>query len=179
MEQPLNDRPRWWAMSAVYNRSLRARTELEALGAEVFIPMRYVLRTAAGRKQRLLTPAVHNLLFVRATATGIRAAKARLPYLQYLVRRTDGHASPVVVPDDCMADFIAVASTCADDLIYLSPEEIRLTQGERVRIHGGPFDGASGIFCRIAGKRDRRFVVRLDGIMGVAVTVRPEFLERI
>lgn len=179
MEHTLNDTLRWWAMSAVYNRSLRARTQLEAFGAEVFIPMRCVLRTSGGHKQRLMIPAVHNLLFVRTTAAGIRTAKDRLPYLQYLVSRTDGRTRPVVVPDDSMADFIAVASTCADDLIYLSPEEARLAQGERVRIHGGAFDGATGIFCRIAGKRNRRFVVRLDGIMGVAATVQPDFLERI
>lgn len=178
MEAP-QDTVRWWAMSAVYNRPLKARSELDALGIETFVPMRHVIRTVGGRKLRQYVPAVHNLLFVRSTRSGVRSAKARMPYLQFLVERREGRGYPIVVPDDRMADFIAVASAETADLVYFSPDEISLTAGEHVRIHGGPFDGVSGVFCRLAGKRDRRLVVQLDGVMSVAVTVRPDFLERI
>lgn len=169
----------WWAMSAVYNRSLKAQAELNARGIETFIPMRHVMRVIGGRKRRQIVPAVNNLLFARTTAESIRSAKHSLPYLHYLIERRDGHGYPVIVPDDRMADFIAVASTESADPIYFSPSEVRLTAGEHVRIHGGPFDGVSGTFCRVCGKRNRRLVVVLDGIMGVAVTVQPEYVERI
>ncbi len=169
---------RWWAMSAVYNRSLRAKEILEEQGLEVFVPMHYVLRQFAGRKYREYLPAVNNLLFVCAGAEEIKAAKAKLPWLHYLVRREGGRGIPIVIPEQQMQNFIAVASHTEEQLTYFTPEELHgLDAGQRVRVHGGPFDGVEGLFVRVQGVRNRRVVVSLDGVMGVAVTVSPDFIE--
>lgn len=169
--------PRWWAMSAVYGRSLQAKQRLEESGLEAFVPMRYVLRTAGGRKVRELLPAVNNLLFVRATADAVRAAKASMPWLHYLVRREAGRGVPIIVPDRQMRDFITVASHTEERLDYFAPDELHLEAGARVRVHGGPFDGVEGIFVRVQGARSRRVVVCLDGVMGIAAAVHPDYIE--
>ncbi len=80
----------WWAMSAVYNRSMKAKAALDDAGVRCFVPMRWEERTAGRRKVRRRVPAVHNLIFVRTDAAGIRALKESLPYLQYLMRREGG-----------------------------------------------------------------------------------------
>lgn len=174
---PADDSPRWWAMSAVYGRSLQAKQRLEESGLEAFVPMRYVLRTAGGRKVRELLPAVNNLLFVRATADAVRAAKASMPWLHYLVRREAGRGVPIIVPDRQMRDFITLASHTEERLDYFAPDELHLEAGARVRVHGGPFDGVEGIFVRVQGARSRRVVVCLDGVMGIAAAVHPDYIE--
>ena len=49
---------RWWAMSAVYNRSMKVKQMLDGWGVENFVPMKTVVRTYAGRKTRQRIPAI-------------------------------------------------------------------------------------------------------------------------
>ena len=65
-----------------------------------------------------------------------------------------------------MNDFIAVSSTNEESLIYLTPEDIKLKQGDKVKIIGGIFEGRKGKLMRIKG--DRRLVVEIPGIIAVA-----------
>lgn len=176
--EPLEDDLKWWAMSAVFNRSLLAASSLDALGVEHFVPKRYVVRTVGGKKQRDLVPAVCNLLFIRTTVSGIRGLKAQFPYLQYLIRREAGRGYPIVVPTDQMRDFIRVAETYDDGNLYFTPEELDLCRGRRVRIHGGVLDGVEGILLKVKGARDRRVVISLDNVMSVAAaTIHPDLIE--
>lgn len=77
----------WWAMSAVYNRSLQASSFLSLRGIEHYVPLRVVLRLRGGRKVREEVPAVSNLIFIRCSASVVRSLKVSLPYLQYLTCR--------------------------------------------------------------------------------------------
>ena len=47
----------------------------------------------------------------------------------------------------------------------------------RVCIHGGKLDGVKGVFMRVKGKRNRRVVVMLEGIMGISAEVHPDLIE--
>ena len=87
-------------------------------------------------------------------------------------------SKPITVPDHQMENFIKVAGTYEEKLIYLNPEPGDFSQGERVRIIGGPFEGAEGVFVRI--KRDRRVLVSVPGLVAVATTyVHPSMIEKI
>ncbi|HIZ87883.1 MAG TPA: UpxY family transcription antiterminator [Candidatus Coprenecus pullistercoris] len=169
----------WWAMSAPYRRELKAKAVLDKLGIENFIPMRWqAVRKRDGTMSREFLPAIHNLIFVRASKADLQAVKQNLVWLQWLTRPVDGKNVPLTVPDKDMEQFIAVSSTCNEHLIYLRPDELDLRKGTKVRILGGPFNGMEGTFIKIRGARRKRVVIMLKDIIGVAMAeVTPDLLE--
>lgn len=170
----------WWAMSAVYNRSMKVKAALDAASVRCFVPMRWEERSAGRRKVRRRVPAVHNLLFVRTDVAGIRALKESFPYLQYLMRREEGCATPVVVPEEQMRHFIAVAGSDDERTLFVPAAHDGLRCGDRVRICGGAFAGVEGRLMKMRGTRNRRVVVAIDGVAAVATAaVAPELIEPI
>ena len=83
----------------------------------------------------------------------------------------------IVVPDEQMDSFIKIASQYEETTVYYKPEEIDVRKGTRVCIHGGKLDGVKGVFMRVKGKRNRRVVVMLEGIMGISAEVHPDLIE--
>jgi len=171
--------PVWWAMSAPYQRELKAKAALDKLGIENFVPMRYqAVRKRTGSMSRELLPAIHNLIFVRGSKPCVSQAKKDILWLQWLTRPEDGKNVPVTVPDKDMEQFIAVTNTYNEHLIYIQPDEIDLRKGTPVRILGGPFNGFEGTFIKVKGSRKKRVVVMLKGIVGVAMAeITPDLLE--
>lgn len=85
---------------------------------------------------------------------------------------------PIVIPDSQMRSFIAVSGTYDQAVLYLEPTELNLSQGTRVRITGGIFEGVEGVFVRV--RHDRRVVVNIEGVMAVATTfVHASLVEEI
>lgn len=160
-----------------YKCERRAEERLEAEGMEFFIPKRYAVRVYHGVKSRRLVPAVPGLVFVRAARSRLVDFKKRHDFLQFAVFRRSSGPEYMVVPDGEMESFVRVASNPEGGPVFFPPDEVDLALGTRVRIHGGCLDGVSGVFVRVRGTRERRVVVVLDGLVGVAATVRPDLLE--
>ena len=57
----------WFAIRVTYSRELAFKSFLDEAHIENFIPMRYVYAERNGQRMRRLVPAVHNLVFVRAS----------------------------------------------------------------------------------------------------------------
>lgn len=169
----------WFAMSATFRRELKAKALLEEAGIECFVPMKYMPVTKRnGHKSKELVPAVHNLIFVHARQCDIQEFKKGIAYIQWLTQPSEGRNIPIVVPDRDMEQFIQITADSNSRLIYLHPDEIDLKQGTPIRILGGPFNGVEGTFIKIHGHRNRRVVVMLKGIIGVAMAeVTPDLLE--
>lgn len=164
-------------MRATYRREMKAHDELKEAGAEVFIPMHWTKKKVGTRMKRVEAPAVHSLLFVRCSQPFIQQFKLKRPYLQYLCSfHRDGTRHPIIVPDQQMEDFIRV-STQAEESTYIDPETENLTQGQRVRIVNGPFEGMTGTFQRVTGKRNRQFVIQIEGVLAIAIQISPNQLE--
>ena len=126
---------------------------------------------------RKLVPAVSNLCFVRWTKTAldsfIRSFGDASPVTYYWDRTAN---RPLTIPDKAMEDFIAVASTMDEDLIYITEISAKLREGQTVKVKEGPFKGVEGKIVRI--RKSRRILVELPGMMAVASTyIAPEFLE--
>lgn len=161
----------WFAMSATYGRELKAKTLLEKENIECFVPMRYAIKKDKEHKsERKLVSAISNLIFVRTTRERIKYLKLRIEYLHFLVRHYEGKNRPIVVPDYQMLQFISVCNTYNEKLQYLSPEEVDLAKGTKVRIIGGSFDGVEGTFVKVAPGKRRRVFVMVEGLIGVMLT---------
>ena len=167
----------WYAIRVTYNRELKVKEDLDARGITNFVPMQYRREERNGRMVKRLVPSVHNLIFINITPTGMRDYKMStdLP-IRYIMNR-ETH-KPITVPNNEMESFIKVAGTYEEKLIYLNPEPGDFSQGERVRIIGGPFVGAEGVFVRFKG--DRRVLINIPGVVAVATTyVHPSMIEKI
>lgn len=174
-----DETPKWWAMSAVYNRSMKAKLLLDDWGVENFVPMKTVVHTHAGRKMRQRVPAISNLIFVYASEARMQEVKDRSRILQYLCMRKEGRNQRIIVPKDQMEAFRRVAEA-EDGVLYYRPEEINFERGDRVRIHGGEFDGVEGIFVKVQGKRNKMVVVTIPTLVSAAtLTFEPQLLEKL
>lgn len=169
----------WFAMRATYRRELLAKQQMEQHGIKCFIPMQYKFLVVAGKRKRMLVPAVHSLIFVQTDKATIQEFKRTRSYLQYMTSvSADGTRVPVIVPDRQMEAFIRIASTCDEGLMYIEGGQANLAKGTRVRIVEGPFAGAEGVLAKVAGVRDKRVIVSLEGLVSIAAAhVPPEHLE--
>jgi hypothetical protein len=167
----------WYALRATYSRELKVQAHLQEKGVRTFVPMMWQSSPARLGIQRKLVPAISNLVFVYWTREGIdsyiRSFGDARPVNYYWDRTTN---SPLTIPDKDMDNFITVASTLDEDLIYLTEISDKLREGQTVKVKEGPFKGVEGKVVRI--RKSRRILVELPGMLAVASTyVAPEELE--
>ena len=139
-----SEKMQWFAMRATYRRGMQSKSLLDKEGINNFIPMRYEVRIRIGRKRRELDPDISDLIFVHSVQSELQKVKFKLPYFQYMIDIRNGQK--IIVPDDQMGQFIAVAGTYDEHLIFFSPDEVNLRKGTKVRITGGDFEGYEGVF---------------------------------
>lgn len=167
----------WYAIRVTYNREMKVKEDLDLRGIESFIPMKYVMSIRRGRRVKKLTPSIHNLIFFHIEPSLMKEYKAttKLP-IRYIMNPAT--KNPVVVPEQEMKNFIAVAGTYEEQLEYITPKPGQFTRGDRVRILGGPFEGAEGVLQRVKG--DSRVIVTIKGLVAVATTtIHPSLLEKL
>ena len=167
----------WYAIRVTYNRELKVKEDLDARGIQNFVPMQYRREERNGVMVKRLVPSIHNLIFILLTPSEMKEYKMTtdLP-IRYIMNRSTHE--PITVPAREMESFIKVAGTYDEKLIFLTPDLGDFSQGERVRIIGGMFAGAEGVFVRVKG--DRRVVVNVEGLVAVATTfVHPSMIEKI
>ncbi len=170
----------WYAIRVTYNRELRVKADLDERGIENFVPMQYRREERNGQMVKRLVPSVHNLIFIHIEPSKMKEYKMTtdLPIRYIMSRSTDGSSKPITVPDHEMENFIKVAGTYDEKLIYLNPDPGDFSKGERVRIIGGMFAGAEGTFVRVKG--DRRVLINVPGVVAVATTyIHMSMIEKI
>jgi transcription antitermination factor NusG len=168
---------KWFAIRVTYNREMKVKRELDSIHIENFLPMKYRIIVRSEKKIKELVPAIHNLIFVYITPEDLKSYKATtaLP-IRYIMNRET--REPIVIPEQQMQNFIAVAGNPTEQIVYLDPDVSNFKKGDKVKIIGGVFEGAEGYFMRIKG--DRRVVVCLQGIAAVATAfVHPSIVEKI
>lgn len=167
----------WYAIRVTFNREMKVKDDLDLRGIESFIPMKYVMGTRRGRRVKKLVPSIHNLIFFHIEPSLMKEYKAttKMP-IRYIMNPAT--KKPVVVSEREMNNFIAVAGTYEEQLEYITPKPGQFTRGDRVRIMGGPFEGAEGVLQRVKG--DSRVIVSVKGLVAVATTtIHPSLLEKL
>lgn len=172
------DKRVWFAMSAPFRNEIKAKKQLDDIGVENFVPMRYVVTERGGVKRRSYVPVVRNLIFVREEEAKMKALKTVVPVLQYkMYKNGDGMMCKAIVRDEEMASFIKVCKEKTEELNFFLPGEVDLKKGQHIRILGGPLDGAEGYFVRVKGFRSKKFVVSVSGFITVAASVSIDLIE--
>ncbi len=167
----------WFAIRVTYNREMMVKQDLDNKGVENFVPMQYIYSIKDGKRIKKLVPTIHNLIFIHVHRKWLKEYKAQttLP-IRYIMDREKNE--PLTIPERQMTNFIAVAGTFDEQLIYVPIAPGDFQKGEKVRITGGIFAGAEGIFIRFKG--DRRVVVTIPGVVAVATTfIHPSLIEKI
>jgi hypothetical protein len=162
----------WFALRATYSRELKVKERLDAMGIRTFVPMMWRSREVDGKTEKKLVPAVGNLCFAYSSRKElddfIRGYGENSPVHYYWDRISD---SPLTVPEKAMEDFMKVAGTMDEDLIYLTEISGKLRDGQNVRVISGPFAGVEGKVVRI--RKSRRILVEIPGMLAVASTYLP------
>ncbi len=167
----------WYVLFAANGKAARIRPYLESANIEYFFPMYYKEKQIkdTGRTKRVLHPMLGNLIFVKSSKNildpFLKDIKLRLDIQSDLYYRNLGTKELIIVPENQMLNFIAIAGSKEEQVLYLSNEEVNLKKGTRIRVTGGLFEGVEGIFMRIRG--DRRLVVRIPNLFSVATTFLP------
>ena len=174
----------WFPMRVTYQREMKVKAELDRLGIENFVPLRYKVVEAQNdgdtELRRVLVPAINNLIFVRSTQERVNELKRRnevLEPLRYMMDHTATCEHTIMtVADREMENFMRVASRTDDSVMFLDNETIVGKEGKRVEIMGGAFEGVTGLIRRV--KRCKRVVVAIEGVASVAIAyVRAELLK--
>ena len=169
----------WFPMRVTYQREMKVKAELDRLGIENFVPMRYKVMESQNdgdtELQRVLVPAINNLIFVRSTQEQLSELKRSnevLEPLRYMMDRTASQEHAIMtVADREMENFMRVASRTDDSVMFLDNETIVGKEGKRVEIMGGAFEGVTGVIRRV--KRCKRVVVEIEGVVSVAIAYVP------
>jgi len=172
-----SEQKQWYPLRVTYHRELKVKDDLDARGIRNFVPMQYRREERKGVMVKHLVPSVHNLIFVYLEPSQMRLYKSttQMP-IRYIMNR-ETHR-PLTIPMRQMENFIKVAGTYDEKLVYLNPNPGDFSYGDRVRVLGGIFKGAEGLFVRVKG--DRRVVVNIAGVVAVATTfVHPSMIEKI
>ena len=169
---------RWYVLSANYRSEVKIRDDLRRLGFDCYLPMRYELKERRGKKKRVLVPAINGMVFVKSLKSALEEyiATTKLPTF-FRMSGLPGQKKPIVVPDRDMENFMRVTQQVEESLTYFQPDEIKLRVGDKIRVHGGVFDGVEGVLMRVPGKRSKQLVVSIPEISAVAVSLSPEVVE--
>jgi transcription antitermination factor NusG len=168
----------WYAMRVPYRNELKVQSKLQDKGIESFVPKRKKLVKRRGKTYYELLPAVNNLIFVHTSLSIIKEVKKEIENLQYIVNKCLGGNDYAIVRDEEMQQFIKVVESFDDEIAYLSPDEVNIEKGTRIRVIGGKFNGVEGIFVKVKGKRSKRVVIMLEGFLAVVMAeVDTELIE--
>jgi transcription antitermination factor NusG len=167
----------WYVLFAANGKAVRIKPCLEEASIEYFFPMYYKDRKIrdSERCKRVSLPLLGNLIFAKSSKNildpVLKEIKLKLSISSDLYYRDFGNKKVIVIPENQMRNFIAVAGNEKEHSFYISNEEVNLQKGVKVRITGGAFIGVEGIFMRVKG--DKRLVVSIPDLFSVATAYIP------
>ena len=159
----------WFVLRVTYSRELKIKDALDKRGVSTFVPMMWKKVEKEGNTRKMLVPAVNNLCFVFWTKADIDAFISEFgdkSPVHYYWDRTSSR--PMTVPSKTMDDFVKVASSLDEDLVYMTEISDKLREGQTVKVRSGAFAGVEGKIVRI--RKSRRLMVELPGMLAVAST---------
>lgn len=170
----------WYVMRDLKrpNASDPAYKVLERHGFEVYTPMEWRVVKFLDKQERREMPVIPDLLFVHSTREHINEWEECIPTLQYRYIR-GGYKKAMTVPDKDMDRFIKAATTLDNPRYYTVDEITPAMFGRKVRLIGGPLDGAEVPLLKMQGSKRKRIIVDIPMLLAVSVEVQPDYIQLI
>ncbi|MBP3456258.1 MAG: UpxY family transcription antiterminator [Alistipes sp.] len=169
----------WHAMRDLKrtNAMLPAYKQLSEAGMEVFTPMSTRLVVRNGKRTKVESPVIHDLLFVNDCRRNIDPVVAKTPTLQYRFKKGGRQGEPIIVPDEDMRRFIGAIRATDKPKFYSAEEITDLMCGRDIRIVGGALNGYEGKLQTVQGSKYKRLVLTLPSLMAVSVEINDAYVE--
>lgn len=112
MKQTIEENPIWIPLQTTYCKELQVAEFLRDSEIPYYIPQTYELQDAkdgSGRCERILVPAIHNLLFIRCNhydREWCRRLQQSIPFPTYFMRRGRESADYCIISNREMQNFI-------------------------------------------------------------------------
>lgn len=168
----------WYAIRTFNCQEQKVSRFLAEKGYVHFIPM--ALSTKTGEKdnpQSIMTPAVHNLLFVQLKETSRQLIKdiseCNIPTSLF---RNPGEQSPCEIP---AVDMVSIRTLCDPRFktsVFMTQPEAEAMIGKEVRVMAGPLKGSTG---RLVRKNKQYYFLKAVIGMGVMVRISRWYCEPI
>lgn len=148
----------WIPIRTVYHKELKVADFLKKENLEVFIPMKYELRekeTADGECERILVPAIHNLLFVKQEYNydWCMDLVRRMPVPIFFFKKWRSGKDFCIISEKEMKNFMDATNPDISGTRFIDPEVLKNKKSVPVRvIKEGPLFGLEGKFMRYGGK---------------------------
>ena len=168
----------WYAIRTFNCQEQKVSRFLKEKNLPHFIPMTYTHKTIEGEKaQRILIPAVHNLLFVQKTGTqhDMLALFKECP-TPISIFRHPGVQLFCEIPDRDMMELRMLCDPQFESSVYMTQPEAEAMVGKEVRVVSGPFKGSVG---RLVRKNKQYYFLKAVIGMGVMVRISRWYCEPI
>ncbi len=168
----------WFVMRDLKRRNANvlAIHDLANAGFEVFTPMKQMIMTIGGKRQRRDVPVIQDLLFVHETKATLDNFVATHPTLQYRFQTGKTQNEPMVVRNADMQQFIHAVTATENPTYYMPGELTASMYGKKIRIIGGVLDSYEGHLLSVKGLRKRCLIVEIPNYLAAAVEITPEFI---
>lgn len=168
---------KWFAMKVFNNKAFEIERCLQGKEIETYIPIQWEERIVKGEKKKVRKPAISSLIFLRFEEENVAEVEKQLYPRVYLYRYRQSK-NPAVIPEREMEVFKMITSTEDSKWEFVDIESIKFSTNDKVRVTGGPFEGAEGYIKRIKG--NRRLVVAIEGVVAIATAYIPScYLEKL
>ena len=159
------------------NALLPAYKQLAEAGMEVFTPMTTRFRVKEGKRTRLESPVMRDLLFVNECRQNLDPIVAKTPTLQYRFKKGGKQGEPIIVPAEDMTKFIDAVQSANNPKFYSADEIEPLLCGRKIRMIGGTLDGYEGVLQTVRGSKAKHLIITLPSLLAVSVDINNEFIE--
>lgn len=173
------EQEKWYVLGSLKrNQELKIRDELRRDSLECFVPLHYEIKKVKGIRQRMMTPAIPGLMFLKGTESTLKETIKYRKYGLYLRKSTFSNKEDyLTVSDHEMQNFISFTTQAGEQISYYRPEEIQLRPGDKIRVNGGLYNGLEGTIQRIKGNRNKQLIVSIPGVVYAAVELEPDLVE--
>ena len=150
---------------------------LAAQGFETYTPTVKKSKLVKGHAVIVEKPYIRDLFFIHGTLSEIKAIMNPYCHFQFRYRTGVSPATPIVVPNKEMDDFIRVNQN-SDSPEFISPDSIPSdVRNRKIRVVGGPLDGVQGMLKTVRGSKFKTLYVELPGIMAVSSVSQFDYIQ--
>ena len=159
MKQTIEENPIWIPLQTTYCKELQVAEFLRDSEIPYYYPQTYELQDAkdgSERCERILVPAIHNLLFIRCShydREWCRRLQQSIPFPTYFMRRGRESADYCIISNREMQNFMRATNPEIQGTRFIDPEKLKNKKNVRVRVvRKGPLFGMEGQFVRYGGR---------------------------